>query len=451
MVLVVGGLGLLFVACGLGVTAWLIFSGTSDKEPAEVQVASAESHAPGQSPPQPSAKDGIPPSNPGNNPPARNNPPAKKGKTPRVNPPPEVPPRDDLPPARPDRRGPPLAEGFNLKPEPGKPVKIDPVPFAASPMVAPLPGKVGDVQVGGGGRYLVMHFPDQKQLGVFDVSQAKLVRQMKDVPDDALIAAGLNRLAVVSSANRTLNAYTLPDLTPDGGGTPPNRGPVLAVAMGSATNGPLMVCTLGEISLFDLRTMARVEGSARFNPGAVPIHPSVQVRAAASGTMFTAYFPSGAHGPAGSYTERGGEWEVGDHGNVGLVMPAADGRTVFGTGQMFAPDGKALGPKVGGFGKAVWYVPAAHGDFFLRLNEKKEGTGFKAKQSLVVTVHAGRNPDRELISLGELPECDGLIDWRFGAPQPLDRFVFLVPDARTMAVIPPATRDRVILRKVNVK
>ena len=55
-----------------------------------------------------------------------------------------------------------------------------------------------------------------------------------------------------------------------------------------------------------------------------------------------------------------------------------------------------------------------------------------------------------MLTIGELPELDGLVDWRSGVPPPLDRHLFYVPQAKLLAVL-PASRDRLVLRRVEMK
>ena len=450
LVLVVAGLGLLFVLGGLGLTAYLIFSG-NDKE-----AETAQATKPGGTPNNAAPNTPQPQVSPKANTPKNATP---KNSIPKNDTPDDVPPKNNPPKNNPFRNNPPKfdpfppqgGEAFALKPEAGVPVKIEPAKLTGLTMTVDLPGKAGAVKVGGGGRFLVMHFPAEKQLAVFDVNALKVGKPI-DVPADALFAAGMNKAVVVSPQEKTTRVYTLPDLAADGEGaappTQPGRG-LLDLAMGSATNGPLFVATFPEISLFDLKTLARVDGSAQFGPpGGVPIHPGVAVRAAANGKVFGAQWRD--HG-AGAYTEKDGQW-AGTPLEGGAAYLSADGETAYGPGVIAGADGQQIGQKIGGFGKGVWFVPAVHGDYFLRLNELKEGDAFNSRQSLTATVHADRNPEKSLANLGKLPEAEGVVEWPFGqVAQPLDRCVFLIPDAGVLAILSPKTPDKLVLRKVTIK
>ena len=96
-------------------------------------------------------------------------------------------------------------------------------------------------------------------------------------------------------------------------------------------------------------------------------------------------------------------------------------------------------------------VPAARGPSFLKLTEKREKIGAKAKNSQVLTVHTDADAQRAVATVGELPELEGLVDWRpTGGPLPLDRHLFYVAEAKLLAVL-PSSRDKLILRRVEVQ
>jgi hypothetical protein len=45
---------------------------------------------------------------------------------------------------------------------------------------------------------------------------------------------------------------------------------------------------------------------------------------------------------------------------------------------------------------------------------------------------------------------EGLIDWFHGVAMPLDRHLFLIPDAKLLVVL-PESKDKLVLRKVDVR
>jgi hypothetical protein len=134
------------------------------------------------------------------------------------------------------------------------------------------------------------------------------------------------------------------------------------------------------------------------------------------------------------------------------AYPAADGRHLLGFGMITMDNGRSIGKGAGGPGNGVWYVPAVSGNQFLRLVETKEGTGPRAKQVVSISVHRNYlSPEREKAPvLGVLPETDGIVQFFFGNTLPLDQHLFLIPDAKMLVVLPP-TKDKLVLRKVDLR
>ena len=69
-----------------------------------------------------------------------------------------------------------------------------------------------------------------------------------------------------------------------------------------------------------------------------------------------------------------------------------------------------------------------------------------------IAVHKSyTNPEREkALSLGVLPEAEGIINLFFVNSLPLDQHLFLIPDAKMLVVL-PTTKDKLVLRKVDVR
>ena len=61
-----------------------------------------------------------------------------------------------------------------------------------------LPAPAADACAGGGGRFLILHLAQTRQLAVFDVNQAKVVKYLPVPADNVRFAAGMNKLLVVA-------------------------------------------------------------------------------------------------------------------------------------------------------------------------------------------------------------------------------------------------------------
>src|SRR5262249_49197322 len=68
----------------------------------------------------------------------------------------------------------------------------------------PLPPRVDDVVVGGGGRYLLLHQPNLRKISVFDVQQGKVAGEVSLTDVVARYAADATRLVVLYPRSRTL-------------------------------------------------------------------------------------------------------------------------------------------------------------------------------------------------------------------------------------------------------
>jgi hypothetical protein len=127
----------------------------------------------------------------------------------------------------------------------------------------------------------------------------------------------------------------------------------------------------------------------------------------------------------------------------------ADGDLVFGGSSIATFTGQAVGEKKGERGKAMWYLPAAQGPFFLSLNEATVGKWPNEKKWGELQVHAGRD-QRPLITLPELPEMKEFADFFFMKTVPLEQHIFYFPFTNTLAILPVA-RDKIHLRTIDLK
>jgi hypothetical protein len=367
--------------------------------------------------------------------------PVRPGPRPQPTPPEPFQPEPFPPPKKKDT--------FELRPAAGVRQAISPTPLEASPKTVELPGPAAAVAVGGNGRYVVFHVPSKRQLAVFDVNTGT-VRPGPEPADDGklLLAAGMNRLAVLAPGN-VLRVYSLPDLRrlydATGPQLPHNASQMV---MGSATNGPLLATNpFGESVLVEIgeREAKPVEGSNQSIGGGIiaPIRMSASGRLVVRGGF-------GTKDRTAILTEFGGKWRTVET-DLACACPGPDGRTVFGYGAILNERGQPVGARVGGPGNGVWYVPAASGtgNQFVRLAGTRQGN----KDVLSVSVHA--NPrtverDKSATQLGVLPEMDGLVNSFFANSVALDQHVFLVPEARLLAVL-TVSKDKLVLRRVDVR
>ncbi len=327
-----------------------------------------------------------------------------------------------------------------LRIPPPKPPALGPPAFAGDSTVVKPGGAFEAACVGGSGRYLVLHLRDENKLAVVDVTAGKVAKTIP-VPEQALFAAGAESLVVIDADDDTVERWNLTTFAKEqSADLPVSTGlTASAVAMGSGSNGPLMVQALdfprtGERFLLDAATLKEIPGS-RTADGALAARPGDELRASGDGRTFTQWNPDGQWA-AIMVTDTGYHDAKAKAQVAGTAaVPGGDGQSIYGleeiAGRSGFPSGRAPGD-----GRA--YLPAATGPLFLAL--PKSAAGGK------LAVHAGR--DRTpLVEVPVPPALAAVLD-RDQMPL-IDRHVFFLPAAGVLAVASPA-RDAVTLHKFDV-
>ena len=425
-----GWFGMLAVLGGLGLTAWVLF-GYIGRETA----ANTTTNRPNQ---------------PNNNP--RLNPPNIQPNNPRPNVPGQNTPG-------PDPWNPPKPKDtFDLRPVTGPLPAITPLNLSGDTgnidLVAQVGpnAKVGSVAVGGGGRYIVMHFPEAGKLSVFDVSTATLATVEAD-RGELYLTAGLSKVVTCVAGGGIFRIYNLPDLAKQYDSSGP--GSVHGMAMGSRTNGPLLtVLWPGEVKLWDIgdSAMKEVEGaSGRPQPG---IHWREHgLRASPDGTAFSTHDDFGSNQKTTLLTVANRKWKV-QPDVAAAPFPSVDGH-FFGNGTVINKAGQMQ--QYGGVGASsgTWFLPSvSNKDYFLKIAPVTTGTGVRQKKTLAVSVHKGKNSDAPTIGTtvltGEV-DFDKLTDGFRNEPAvAYDQHFFLVPEAKLLVTL-NGDKNRLVLRKLNIK
>jgi hypothetical protein len=341
---------------------------------------------------------------------------------------------------------------FDLKPAPGTLSTIVPLTDLEpmSPKTVLLPGRANGVSVGGGGRYIVFHFPQQGRLAVFDVNSGDLLPDAATLPNgDAALTAGANKLVVSVPNSKKLRVFSLPDLKQQKEFENPLFFGTKVIAMGSRTNGPLLVSDpFGHVLLMDIDSGKVIDGSERELQ-----LPSNHIRATPDGKLFLAGNGYGANDKFRTVDEAQQKWRVLEP-DIFAAYPGPDGRRVYGRDLIVELSGNRVTPlarKPAGVTGNVWYAPALtrKGDYFLRVNETKVGAPPRQQTVVSVAIHKGRNVDTPVLPAWEgLPESEGLISWG-NSTEPLDRRLFLIPEAQLLVIL---NRDKtqLIVRKVPI-
>jgi hypothetical protein len=439
-IVVLAGVGALVLAvAGLGATGYLLFSNLDTSDSSINKLSSNDE-------PKRGTRDAKTPGNPIIPRPDRPKSTPRPGRTP-----PSVPGKFD-PVELPVEKKP--SDTFDLRPMTGTPQEITPPPIdLKSPVTLKLPGPAEAVAVGGNGRYIIFHIPSTQQLTVFDASKGALVATEK-VPEQfrLFLAGGQNRVVTCDLHSRILRSYTLPDLRKEFDFTSPLFHHPEGIAMGSGVNSPLLITDpFASVALFDLTKDGAkvVEGSKTENPlGGLPAQPP-NPRAAPSGNVFYFSRANNRGESTGILTVEGRKWKA--HSvDLTTASPSADSRYLLGFGRILdVGSRRPIGNWMGNDGSAVWYVGGTSGRSFLRLAQTQQN----GKSAVVLSAHlAAQTVERDKLAvvIGILPEVEGLIDWFQGVAEPLDKHLFLIPDAKLLVVL-PLTKDKLVLRKVDVK
>jgi len=320
---------------------------------------------------------------------------------------------------------------------------IRPPELEEAKVVRKLPSSIGDVAVGGAGRYLILHLPKMSQLAVFDVSAAKVVGKIPLEDDSARFAAGLEDVVVVLPRAGTIERWGLKTLERDVVATLPVKGSIKGVAMGSASRGPLLVHASlvqqqgferSSFVLLNVQTMKPISGDLAMPPQVGINQNFVHLRASADGKVFglwcTNQSPSGLTTLVMSGNEVKSYYA---HQSVGPVLPSPDGKTIYTGVGKYRPQ-VTIQEKMQN-GNPM--VPACHGEQFLMLPAPgKDGS---------VTVHlpdkaepVATLPDSVTVPKEEQIKHDFTFDKRF----------HLIPEARVVIVI-PNTDDQLILYRLG--
>jgi hypothetical protein len=334
---------------------------------------------------------------------------------------------------------------------------------------------VGDLAVGGSGRYLILSLPTLRKLAIFDVNRPTGVKYLAIAEDDVKIAAGGDTLVVVLPGSGLLQRWNLTTFERELTVTLPVSGRVDSVCMGSASNGPLLVSTepprndrfmggSGQLTLLDTRTFKPlpIKASPQMNVGSLG-----NLRASADGKWFGGWSKQFGGGGLWVLTLKGNELggTFGGH-NPFHAVPGPDGKTVFTGIGLFTADLKrpGAGNKDGNsndpFGRNEaaadprYCIPSQQGPFYLAAPFKGWqqfwGQRQEEKETLVFSAylvdHAKPLPGLPVL---EMP-IDLMVerDPNRRAGLPRDRLLHLIPEAGLVVLI--SGDDRLVLQRYDV-
>jgi hypothetical protein len=309
-----------------------------------------------------------------------------------------------------------------------------------------LPGRADAVAVGGGGRYIVFHFPEGR-LAVFDANTGDVEKEVAVPNGGAMMTAGANTVVTNTHIRNRYSVYSLPDLKKINEFELPLFHGARSITMGAGTNGPMLaVDPFGEVALMDVNSGKPVEGAgARLNN-----FPNPQVRASHDGKLFLAGNGYGQNDKFSLLSESLQKWQV-KSPEVAAAYIGADGKRIYGKDQIVTTNGNVVATKPAGVAHA-WFVPAvtATGDYFLRVNAVKVGTPPRTRDGVSVSLHKGGDANTPVLPAWEgLPETDNLVNGFFVNSEPLDRHLFLIPEAKLLVIL-NRDKSKLVVRKLPI-
>lgn len=216
-----------------------------------------------------------------------------------------------------------------------------PKPVAVIPPISydvvKLPGPAFDSVAGRGGEVLALNLFGKDEVAVVDLKTQKIVGQIPAI-QETLIAAGQNHLVMINPADNRIERWSLNNFEMEASGKLDINGVPQAVAMGNASNGPLLLqwadtekrygsYGMMDLETFEIRVVAGGDNEAQVGHLAMNNRDknNVELRASADGRVF------GVRPGRGGTPERlfAGEKPIAhakSGGGGGHAIPSADGR-----------------------------------------------------------------------------------------------------------------------------
>jgi hypothetical protein len=293
-----------------------------------------------------------------------------------------------------------------------------------------------------------------RNIAVFDVTQAKVVKYLPLASDNALIAASADKLIVILNDQNIIQRWDLKTLEKEVAA--PLDAQVKSAAMGFASNGPLVINLTTMVDVASLKKL-NVASTPQNTPAFSLANDGYQLRASADGTVVTAWRTNSS--PAGVYVGmisqgsiRGSYQHMGDS----YVLPSADGSAIFtGSGAVYTADLKPMmnpDPQ-----RLTRYVPAYHPSYYLEIRygagsrvSSPRGPAFPSPEVGLYTI----SDRRLLLTLPPLEEMTSVqANPGYYAPPSttftIEKRYLFIPAAGVLVTI-PETNDQIVVRKLDI-
>lgn len=316
---------------------------------------------------------------------------------------------------------------------------ISPANLAADQVEYELPGNIENVAIGGGGRYLVFSTQGRQSLMVFDTSAAKIIHEIPYGDPNTVFAAGAEKLITVEPGAGRMTRWNLASAEREASVQLAPSDNAFDIAMGYASNGPLLVSPLlaGGLHLYDVMTMRVIEVDSKKAGIRKLLLPSPESRAFG---IFSEYV-----------TIDSDSIRIPDKNLLGpYVLPHLQSRQFFTGNGIFNWDWKYLDgptePTRRSIPPAYASLPAIGGPFFVRAKKNSAGR----PSALELLVQGEQSPFATVEDSGlKLADYQRFSISGKSLIFPLYKRIFLIPAAKLLVTLPEA-RDKLILTRVDV-
>jgi hypothetical protein len=340
----------------------------------------------------------------------------------------------------------------------GKALQVTPVILDGDKAAIKLPATFQEVAVGGGGRFLILHLRELRQLAVFDVSLAKVVKYLSLGSDDVAFTAGIDRIVVALRDKKVIQRWSLRNFERELSVSAPTGDSIRAVGMGNASNGPVLIQTFGasphqsSLIFVDGTKLQKLETFFATGRNGNAFHlrsENANVRASSDGSVFLI---------GGDVISLSGNvvTPLTYHGGPDVMnnmLPNADGSIFYSSQSLLNRDLKPIGverpsglpvPSV----QPGFYLTLSAGDSHFQHHEQR--TDRVAKETLSIHIEGELRP---LVTL-EVPTSLSRPNRSSSSPSPwslgIERRFYFVPEAQALVQL-PSTNDQLLIYKVDIE
>ena len=293
-------------------------------------------------------------------------------------------------------------------------------------------GPYDNLCTGGGGRFLVFHPKGKDKLAIFDVSEARVVKEIELTSKDGLFTCGRDKLMIVYPREGLIQRWSLTKFERESTEQVPaiHTSPVRVARLGSNSPGPLLLSSNSVTSLFDIQKMEPVkitEGTV----GGDHISADGQTFV---GDMQVSRLEGSKMKSIGDvpHQQFNGRWAL-PSADGGLVFSFAGGTTIQRVGTKLV---EQTAPKDSRF------FPTEDPRFFLALQNQDNDHN-------QVAIHTCGDLNRILTvpDIEKMPTGGAGAQWGlFAGQEPRIRYL---PSANILLTL-PSTDDRIVLRKFDL-